>query len=59
MTSSRIYVLKDIYTRNPKKPNASQTYYHVKDINYIANEQIIDYFCHIELFLKKVCVFLS
>ena len=56
MTSSRIFILKGIYLRDPKKkPNASQTYYHVKDISYIANEPIIDYFRHMKSFLKKVC----
>ena len=60
MTSSRICVLKSIYPRDQKKkPNASQTYYHVKDISCIANEPIIDYICHMELFLKKVCAFPS
>ena len=60
MTSSCICILKGIYHRDPKKKfNASQTYYHVKDIIYIANEQVIDYFYHMELFLKKVCVFPS
>ena len=59
MTSSRSCILKGIYPRNPKKPNASQTYYHVKDISYTANEPIIDYICYMKLFLKKVCAFPS
>ena len=60
MTSSRICILKDIYPRNPtKKPNASQTYYHVKDISCIANESIIDYFRHVKSFMQKVCAFPS
>ena len=43
MTSSRIFILKGIYLRDPKKkPNASQTYYHVKGISCIANEPIIN-----------------
>lgn len=60
MTSSRIYILKGIYNRDRKKmTNASQTCYHVKDINYIANEPIVDYICHTKSFLKKVCAFPS
>ena len=60
MTSNRICILKGIHSRDPKKkPNASQTYCHVKDIIYIANEQVIDYFYHMGLFLKKVCAFPS
>ena len=60
MTSSRIYILKGIYNRDrKKKPNASQTYYHVKGISCIANEPIINYFRHMKSFLKKVCVFPS
>ena len=52
---SRICILKGIYPRDPKKkPNPSTTYYHVKDISYIAHEPIIDYFRHMKSFLKKV-----
>ena len=48
-------ILKGIYPREPKhKPNKSTTYYHVKDINYIRNEPIIDYFRQMKAFLKKV-----
>lgn len=48
-------ILKGIYPRDPKKkPNKSTTYYHVKDISYIANEPIIDYFRKMKSFLKKV-----
>lgn len=58
MTSSRICILKGIHLRYPKKkPNASQTYYRVKGINYIANEPVIDYFRHMKSFLKKICAF--
>ena len=60
MTSICICILKGIYARDPKKkPNASQTYCHMKDISFIANESIIDYFRHMNSFLKKVCAFPS
>ena len=60
MTSSRICTLKSIYPRDQKKkPIASQTYYHVKDISFIANESVIDYFRHMKSFLKKICAFPS
>ena len=60
MTSSRICILKGIYPRDQKKQsNASQTYYHVKDISCIANEPIINYFRRLKSFLKKVCAFPS
>ena len=51
--------MKGIYPRDPKKkPNKATTYYHVKDISYIANEPIIDYFRQTKAFLKKVDWFL-
>ena len=60
MTSSRICILNGFFLRNQKKkPNASQTYYHVKGISCIANEPIINYFRHMKSFLKKVCAFPS
>ena len=47
-------ILKGIYPREPNKLNKGPTYYHVKDISYIANEPIIDYFRQTKAFLKKV-----
>ena len=60
MIYRRICILKGIYPREPKKKlNKSTTYYHAKDISYIAREPIIGYFRQMKSFLKKVCVLVN